>query len=109
MEFWCSVAEIELNLASGVYDPACVLPVSHRYAEKALPTLVPLLVTVLANWQEESDDLDDLDDWTPVKGAVACLTILSQCCPDKIDLYVLPEVQPRIKVKFIKMKLPLSA
>ncbi len=36
MEFWCSVAEIEFNLASGAYDPALVVP-SSFYAEKALP------------------------------------------------------------------------
>lgn len=98
MEFWCSIAEIELNLASGVYDPACALPVSRRYAEKALPKLVPLLVTVLANWPGEPNDIDDLDDWTPVKGAVACLVLLSQCCSDKIDFYILP-VQSCLEVK----------
>jgi hypothetical protein len=37
MEFWCSVAEIEFNLASGAYDPAHDVVPSSCYAEKALP------------------------------------------------------------------------
>lgn len=37
IEFWSSVAEIELNLASGVYDPTFAVPKSCQYTEKALP------------------------------------------------------------------------
>lgn len=102
MEFWCSIAEIELDLASGVYDSNSVLPVSRRYAEVALSTLVPLLMNVVTDWQDEPDDFGDLDDWTPVKGAIACLTLLSKCCTDKIERFILPEVKTRIKVIVIK-------
>jgi hypothetical protein len=43
MEFWCSVAEIEFNLASGVYDPAHDVVPSSCYAEKALPNKVGMI------------------------------------------------------------------
>lgn len=99
MEFWCSVAEIERDLANNVYDPAYAVPDSCKYTDKALPALVPLLVTVMAKWQDDPDSLDDLDEWTPVKGAVACLSLLSECCPKMIDSYVLPEVHSRIEVR----------
>ena len=103
LEFWCSISEIELNLASGVYDPECILPISMRSAEKALPKLVSALMLVLAQWQFKRNNLDDFDDWSPFKGALACLTLLSKCCSNTIDFYVLPEVKSRITVKCIKI------
>ncbi len=89
-------------MASGVYDPAYVVPQSKRHAEKALPKLIPKLMWVLANWQIEKNDLEDLDDWSPFKGTVACLTLLSKCCSNTID-YVLPEVNSRIQVKLLQI------
>ncbi|XP_059353376.1 importin subunit beta-like isoform X2 [Daphnia carinata] len=97
IEFWSSVAEIELNLASGVYDPTFVVPESHQYTEKALPKLVPILMEALVAWQDLPNDMDDLEDWSPFKGAFSCLTYLAQCCTNTIDLYIMPEVNNRIK------------
>jgi hypothetical protein len=37
IEFWSSLAEIEFDLASGVYDPTLADIPSYFYAEKALP------------------------------------------------------------------------
>lgn len=98
MEFWCSIAEVERDLANGVYDPSYDVPDSRDFSNQVLPNLVPLLVTVLEKWQEDTGSLDDLDEWTPVKGAVACLSLLSECCSDVIDVYLLPEVKSRLKV-----------
>lgn len=94
MEFWCSVAEIETDLACST---AGVIPSSH-YVEKVFPKLLPLLLSTMVSWLNEPDDLYDLDDWTPEKGAVACLTLLSECCPNMIHEFILPEVFSRITV-----------
>lgn len=98
MEFWCTIAEIEYNLASGVYDPVYEVPSSFHFTEKALDKLVPALLAALVDWQEDPNDLEDLEDWTPVKGAAACFTLLSQCCPDTTIHFALPEIETRIKV-----------
>ncbi|KAI9564565.1 hypothetical protein GHT06_008304 [Daphnia sinensis] len=97
IEFWSSIAEIELNLASGVYDPTFAVPESRQYTKKALPKLVPILMEALVTWQDLPNDIDDLEDWTPFKGAFSCLMLLAQCCPHTIDLYIIPEVNNRVK------------
>lgn len=56
-------------------------------------------------WQDLSNDIDDLEDWTPFKGAFSCLMFLAQCCPNIIDLYIIPEVSNRIKVEYIRSNL----
>ena len=80
-----------------------IVPVSCCYAKKNLAKLLPALLTVLAAWQEDSDDLEDLDDWTPYKAAALCLTALSNCCPDSIDGFVLPLIIPKLQVGLLNL------
>jgi hypothetical protein len=120
IEFWCTISgnaciiivnifmlffffffflEIEHDLVSGRYDPGEIIPVVRNFAKSNLSKLLPALFTVVVSWQQaNSDDLEDFDDWTPYKAAVLCLTLLSKCCSDSIDGYVLPLITPNLKV-----------
>ena len=75
-----------------------IAPVLRYFVKKNLSKLLPALFTVLAVWQDNSDDLEDFDDWTPYKASVLCLTMLSKCCSDSIDSYVLPLIVPKLQV-----------
>lgn len=54
--------------------------------------LVALLMSALVGWQDDPNDIDDFDDWTPFKGACSCLMLLAQCCSNTVAAYVTPKI-----------------
>jgi len=92
IEFWSNVCDEEIQLASEAAEAreTGVQPdkVSKQYALQALPTLVPILVEMLAR----QDENDDTEEWKPCKSAGVCLMLLANCCENAIVGHVLPSI-----------------
>jgi importin subunit beta-1 len=75
IEFWTTVAEIELDLAvrpsldsadNGSGSDESTSSQSKNYVMKSLEDLVPVLVKKLS----EQEEYDDEEDWVPSKGFI---------------------------------------
>lgn len=96
IEFWSNVCDEEIQLASEAAEAQELGEqperVSKQYALHALPTLVPILVEMLAR----QDDNDDTEDWKPCKSAGVCLMLLANCCENAIVGHVLPYITQNV-------------
>ena len=92
IEFWSNVCDEEIQLASEAAEAqeAGEQPerVSKQFALQALPSLVPILVDMLAR----QDESDDTEDWKPCKSAGVCLMLLANCCENAIVGHVVPYI-----------------
>lgn len=92
IEFWSNVCDEEITLAGEAAEAqeSGEQPerVSKHYAQQALPSLVPVLVEMLAR----QDEHDDTEEWKPCKSAGVCLMLLANCCENAIVGHVLPYI-----------------
>jgi importin subunit beta-1 len=92
IEFWSNVCDEEITLAGEAAEAqeSGEQPerVSKQYALQALPSLVPILVEMLAR----QDEHDDTEEWKPCKSAGVCLMLLANCCENAIVGHVLPYI-----------------
>ncbi|CAG8501128.1 9352_t:CDS:10 [Paraglomus occultum] len=97
VEFWSTVCDEELELASEAIEAAetGVQPehVIHNFAKKALPEILPVLLWLLTKQDENADE----DDWNVAMAAGTCLALLAQCVEDAIVVPVVSFVDSRIR------------
>lgn len=98
IEFWSNVCDEEVQLAQEAEEARELGNTeqlereSKKYAQQALPTLVPILVDMLTR----QDENDDTEDWKPCKSAGVCLMLLSNCCGNDIVTHVLPYIRQNV-------------
>ncbi|WVR04463.1 hypothetical protein IAU60_001466 [Kwoniella sp. DSM 27419] len=96
IEFWSTVSEEEIDLATQAADAMSVgeVPevVSKGFAKAALPDILPVLLELLC----QQDEDDDEDDWTKNMAAACCLELLAQNVTDDIVQPVVPFVEAGI-------------
>ncbi|XP_075678734.1 importin subunit beta Fs(2)Ket isoform X2 [Dermatophagoides pteronyssinus] len=96
IEFWSNVCEEEIELQyEAVEAQEQGRPpqrTSKFYAKGALQFLVPSLLKILTQQEEDSDE----DEWNPCKAASVCLALLANCTGDDIPPIVLPFIVSKI-------------
>ncbi|KAK6943181.1 Importin-beta, N-terminal domain [Dillenia turbinata] len=94
IEFWSSICDEEIELQEyGGAESGDSAPHSH-FVEKALPSLVPMLLETLLK-QEEDQDQDD-GTWNLSMAGGTCLGLVSRTVGDAIVPLVMPFVQSNI-------------
>lgn len=96
IEFWSNVCDEEIELSIEAADAAeqgrPPSRTSKFYAKGALQYLVPLLLNVLTQQDEDADE----DEWNPCKASSVCLVLLATCTEDDIVPHVLPFITKNI-------------
>lgn len=97
VEFWSTVCdeEIELHLEAVEAleyneEPAHV---SYNFARVALPEIAPVLMELLTQQDEDTDE----DEWDTAKAAGTCLGLLAQVVGDEIVALTVPFIETNIK------------
>ena len=80
IEFWCTICEEEIDIQEAYADDDEV--VNNEFMKKALPFLLPILLTTLEK-QDESEDIDD-NAWTLAKAGGVCLGLVAGAVGDDI-------------------------
>lgn len=97
IEFWSNVCDEEIELSIEASEAAeqgrPPSRTSKFYAKGALGYLVPLLLKMLTNQDEDADE----DEWNPCKAASVCLILLSTCVEDDIIPCVMPFITENIR------------
>ncbi|CAD6186495.1 unnamed protein product [Caenorhabditis auriculariae] len=90
MEFWSTVAEVEIDLAMEAEEAEektqAPENTSRHYMKGACQHLCPILLENMA----KHDDDDDDDDWSTSKAAGVCVMLMAQCVGDTILENVMP-------------------
>lgn len=90
VEFWSSVCEVESQIHMENADAAELNQPAPRanfdFATTSMPTIVPVLTTLLTQQKEDEDD----DEWNIAMAASTCLSLLTSCVGDRIMEYTLP-------------------
>lgn len=94
LEFWCTVAEEELD-RDGDGASTDADSVNHHFIKAALPHLVPLLLEQLTK-QEEGQETDD-GVWNVSMAAGTCLAICASVAGDAVVPLVMPFVTSNIQ------------
>ncbi|KAJ8019665.1 Importin subunit beta-1 [Holothuria leucospilota] len=96
IEFWSNICdeEMDLTIEKQEAEEAGRQPehVSRFYAKGALQYLVPILLEILKN----QDENDDEDEWNPCKAAGVCLMLLANCTESDIVPHVVPFITTHI-------------
>ncbi|KAI3428693.1 hypothetical protein D9Q98_007516 [Chlorella vulgaris] len=92
LEFWCTVAEEELERDGDGTDADSV---NHNFIRAALPHLVPLLLEQLTK-QEEGQEADD-GVWNVAMAAGTCLALCASVAEDAVVPLVMPYVTANIQ------------
>ncbi|KAL3138275.1 hypothetical protein ABBQ32_006093 [Trebouxia sp. C0010 RCD-2024] len=95
IEFWCTVAEEEIEAQEAQEDGEEVT--NHNFIRQALQPLVSMLLEQLTK-QEPGQDRDE-GIWNTCMAAGICLGLVAQCVKDEIVSLVMPYVQPNIEKK----------
>ncbi|KAF8402596.1 hypothetical protein HHK36_010684 [Tetracentron sinense] len=95
IEFWSSICdeEIELQEYEGAVGENSVSPHS-RFIEKALPSLVPMLLDTLLKQEEDQDQDDGI--WNLSMAGGTCLGLVTRTVGDAIVPLVMPFVEANI-------------
>ncbi|KAJ1330084.1 hypothetical protein BSLG_009756 [Batrachochytrium salamandrivorans] len=97
VEFWSTVAEIEVEIMYEHQEAAESNEQPERelfnFAGTALHQIVPVLLWLMT----KKDDDDDDDAWNVSMSASTCLSIFASCCADAIVPLVLPSIESNIK------------
>lgn len=96
IEFWSNVCDEEIELAFEASEASeqgrPPTRTSKFYAKGALQFLVPSLLQILTQQDEDSDE----DEWNPCKAASVCLILLASCVENDIVQYVMPFITENI-------------
>ncbi|KAI8052236.1 armadillo-type protein [Syncephalis plumigaleata] len=97
IEFWSTVCDEEIDLNEHAIesqelgeDPQRV---SMQFAKKAMPEVLPVLLALLMNQDEDADD----DDWNVSMASATCLALLAQCVGGDIVPEVIVFVERNIR------------
>lgn len=95
IEFWCTVAEEEIDAQDAAEEGEEAT--NHNFIRQALQPLVSMLLDQLTK-QEPGQDRDE-GIWNVSMAAGTCLGLVAQCVKDEIVSLVMPYVQPNIEKK----------
>ncbi|KAF5314247.1 hypothetical protein D9619_011781 [Psilocybe cf. subviscida] len=97
VEFWSTVCEEEVDLALEAQEAQEYGDVpeteSKFFAKVALPEIVPVLLQLLTQQEEDADD----DEWNVSMAAATCLALLAGAVQDSIVPAVIPFIEANIK------------
>jgi importin subunit beta-1 len=92
IEFWTTVAEGEVRLLEDAEEAAALgiqpSQVSQGYVRQAAGALLPQLLRLLTEQDEDADETD----WNPHMAAACCLSHMAQAMGDEIVKFVTPFV-----------------
>ena len=93
IEFWSAICEEEIDRQEEIDDAntaeAAAAVAYHRFIEKALPMLVPMLLETLT--KQDEDQVDDGDDaWNVAMAGGTCLRLVATCVQDAVVDHVMP-------------------
>ncbi|GFY82403.1 ARM repeat superfamily protein [Actinidia rufa] len=95
IEFWSSICDEEIELQDYDYaENGDSIPPHSHFIEKALPSLVPMLLETLLK-QEEDQDQDDTT-WNLSMAGGTCLGLVARTVGDAIVTLVMPFVEANI-------------
>jgi importin subunit beta-1 len=99
IEFWSAICEEEIDRQEEIDDAntaeAAAAVAYHRFIEKALPMLVPMLLETLT--KQDEDQVDDGDDaWNVAMAGGTCLRLVATCVQDAVVDHVMPFIQQNI-------------
>ncbi|PKI85159.1 karyopherin Kap95 [Malassezia vespertilionis] len=97
VEFWSTVCDEEIELqmeaAEALEYNEEPLHVSYHFARIALPEIAPVLMELLTQQDEGTDE----DEWDVAKAAGTCLGLLAQVVGDAIVAITVPFIEANIK------------
>ncbi|KIM41758.1 hypothetical protein M413DRAFT_137569 [Hebeloma cylindrosporum] len=97
IEFWSTVCEEEVELAIEAQEAQEYgdLPETESkfFAKIALPEIVPVLLTLLTQQEEDAED----DEWNVSMAAATCLALLAGAVQDSVVPAVIPFIEAHIK------------
>ncbi|RKP07815.1 armadillo-type protein [Thamnocephalis sphaerospora] len=97
VEFWSTVCDEEIDLHDMAIDAYAVDEdperLSLEFAKKALPEILPVLLSLLTKQEEDADD----DEWNVAMAAATSLGLLAQCVGNRIVEPVIPFVEGNIR------------
>lgn len=94
IEFWSSICDEEIDLQEEYGDDDAATSSHFHFIEKALPSLVPMLLETLLK-QEEEQDQDDAA-WNLSMAGGTCLGLVARTVGDAIVPLVLPFIEGNI-------------
>ncbi|XP_078435499.1 importin subunit beta-1-like [Wolffia australiana] len=96
IEFWSSICDVEIEIKEEYADTDGENSnnISHQFIEKALPTLVPMLLETLLKQDEDQDHDDDI--WNLSMAGGTCLGLASRAVGNLIVPLVMPFVESNI-------------
>uniref|UniRef100_A0A1D1XRF9 Importin subunit beta-1 n=1 Tax=Anthurium amnicola TaxID=1678845 RepID=A0A1D1XRF9_9ARAE len=96
IEFWSSVCDVEIEIQEeyGSNENENSGNISHHFIEKALPTLVPMLLETLLKQDEDQDHDDDI--WNLSMAGGTCLGLAARTVGNAIVPLVMPFVEGNI-------------
>nr|GMC85883.1 importin subunit beta-1-like [Ipomoea batatas] len=95
IELWSSICDEEIELQDYDVPDSGDSSVAHsRFIEKALPTLVPMLLETLLKQDEDQDQDDDI--WNLAMAGGTCLGLVSRTVGDAVVPLVMPFVEANI-------------
>lgn len=96
IEFWSSICDVEIEIKEeyGGDDSESSSSISHHFIEKALPTLVPMLLETLLKQDEDQDHDDEI--WNLSMAGGTCLGLASRTVGNLIVSLVMPFVEANI-------------
>ncbi|MCL7026827.1 hypothetical protein MKW94_006233 [Papaver nudicaule] len=95
IEFWSSICDEEIEIQEYVDDESGDSAPPHScFIEKALPSLVPMLLQTLLKQEEDQDQEDGA--WTLSMSGGTCLGLVARTVGDPVVPLVMPFVQENI-------------
>uniref|UniRef100_A0A5B7B4P7 Putative importin subunit beta-1 n=1 Tax=Davidia involucrata TaxID=16924 RepID=A0A5B7B4P7_DAVIN len=95
IEFWSSICDEEIELQDfEVPESGDSGPPHSRFIEKALPSLVPMLLETLLKQEEDQDQDDGI--WNLSMAGGTCLGLVARTVGDAIVPHVMPFVEANI-------------
>lgn len=95
IEFWSSICDEELELQEyGVVESGDSGPPHSHFIEKALPSIVPMLLETLLKQEEDQDQEDGI--WNLSMAGGTCLGLVARTVGDNIVPLVMPFVEANI-------------
>lgn len=97
IEFWSTVCDEEIVLEEEAMEAAEYgeqpSALSQHFAKAALSEIVPTLLWLLTQQEEDADE----DDWNKSMAAGTCLSLLAQCVHDDIVAPVVPFIEQNVR------------
>ncbi|ORZ02697.1 armadillo-type protein [Syncephalastrum racemosum] len=106
IEFWSTVCEKECEIKAYILqqfergEPILVTEQTalYQFAERALPHVFPVLLSLLVKTTEIDDEEEEEDDedWTVFKAATMCISLFAQCTGNLVITHAFPFIEKRL-------------